>query len=171
MTRRNGCEHRAVPIIIGTHTVFAGGTYYLERGDLNGIDVIVPLTNVGGKALAQLRKRHQLIDMALPDFGGVPSNWKDRLEAEIIPLLASGKSLCAFCVASHGRTGTFLASLIALLEPQTTDPIAAVRARHCRRAVESRAQAEAIFALRGKALPKRYRVEFAPRPSQPKTTT
>jgi protein-tyrosine phosphatase len=72
-------------------------------------------------------------------------------------------------MAGHGRTGTFLASLIALLEDDhtTPDPIAAVRERHCEQAVESVAQGEAIFALRGQPLPRKYRrTLWAPRPIQ-----
>ena len=57
----------------------------------------------------------------------------------------------------------FLASLFALLESEeeTPDPIAAARKRHCRRAVESIKQADAIFALRGaKWAPAKYWAEF-----------
>ena len=63
-----------------------------------------------------------------------------------------------YCMGSHGRTGTFIASLIALLESkeQTPDPIAAVRERHCSKSVETIGQARAIFALRGEKLPKKY---------------
>lgn len=100
-----------------------------------------------------------LIELVLPDFGGVPSNWRELLETLVIPRLARGDRVLAFCSASHGRTGTFLASLIALLESadETPDPIAAVRKRHCQEAVETLAQATGIFALRGQPLPRRYR--------------
>ena len=49
---------------------------------------------------------------------------------------------------------------VAIMEPETADPIAAVRERHCHKCVESRAQATAIFALRGEALPEKYDKEF-----------
>ncbi len=99
-----------------------------------------------------------MIPLYLRDFGGVPTNWRELLEERIIPRLEDGDDLLAFCAGSHGRTGTFLASLIALLETpeETPDPIAAVRERHCHEAVETKLQAEAIFALRGQAVPQHY---------------
>jgi hypothetical protein len=78
----------------------------------------------------------------------------------VIPLLAESKKLLGFCMASQGRTGTWLASLVAILEPDTADPIAAIRQRHCQHAVETLAQAKAIFALRGEELPAKYRRQF-----------
>ncbi len=58
-----------------------------------------------------------------------------------------------------------LGSLIALLESaeETPDPIEAVRTRHCHHAVETLAQAEGIFALRGQELPQKYHTAFPPR--------
>jgi protein-tyrosine phosphatase len=47
-----------------------------------------------------------------------------------------------FCLGSHGRTGTVIAGLIAMLEPEVDDPIEAVRKRHCGKSVETREQAE-----------------------------
>ena len=107
-------------------------------------------------------RSYQILAAPLADYGGVPVEWGNFLRKQVIPLLESGKRVLAFCMGSHGRTGCFLASLIAILEPETPDPIAAVRERHCPRAVESRAQAEAIFALRGESLPAKYEEEFRP---------
>jgi hypothetical protein len=90
----------------------------------------------------------------------VTDNWRESLESEVIPRLKAGLTLIGFCIGGHGRTGTLIASLIALLEPETDDPIAAARERHCRKAVETRAQAEGIYALRGEELPEKYVAEF-----------
>ena len=80
----------------------------------------------------------------------------------VIDELERGQKILTFCVGSHGRTGTFLASLIAVLETaeETPDPIEAVRLRHCHHAVETLAQAEGVFALRGESLPERYVTAF-----------
>jgi hypothetical protein len=51
--------------------------------------------------------------------------------------------------------------MIAVLEPNTEDPIAAIRERHCKEAIETLEQAKAIFRLRGEPLPERYEKEFA----------
>ncbi len=162
------------PVQVGPYIVLAGGTRYLESSDLDKADVLVPLTgckelNFGELYLLTAEeqpsgitslspgKTHKVLVGKLPDFGGVPDNWEAFLRDLVIPLLASGATLLGFCFASQGRTGTFLASLIAMLEPEVDDPIAAVRERHCEHAVESVAQAEAIFAIKGTPVPDFYR--------------
>ena len=166
--------YRGNPVRVGPYTVLAGGTRYLESSDLNKADVLIPLTGCQELNFGQLYeltaeqqpsgitafapgKSYQVLVGKLPDFGGVPDNWEAFLRQQVIPLLASGATLMGFCFASQGRTGTFLASLIAILEPEVDDPIAAVRERHCEHAVESVAQAEAIFAIKGIPVPERYR--------------
>ncbi len=161
------CSHRGQSVKVGPYSVLAGGTRYLQPADFEGVDVVVPLTNDLG-CLA-FGGRYEVMPALLRDFGGVPADWGLFLELRIIPELEAGRKLLAYCVGSHGRTGTFLASLIALLESaeETPDPIAAVRERHCSHAVETLAQAEAIFALRGQALPAQYRREFYIPPALP----
>jgi len=154
--------HRGEPVCVGPYLVLAGGTRDLREEDLEKADVLVPLARDAPFALG---RAYRVIGCPLRDFGGVPAGWGEFLEGVILPELAAGRRLLAFCMGSHGRTGTFLASLIALLESaaETPDPIAAARKRHCERAVETRAQAEAVFALRGESLPTQYEREFAPR--------
>lgn len=154
------CSHRGNPVRVGPHTVFAGGTRDLREGDLAGYDLVIPLT--GGSIPLGRRERAVVWSYELQDYGGVPADWVEFLQEAVVEL-RKGQKIIAFCMGSHGRTGTFLASLVSILEPATEDPIAAVRARHCRKAVETRAQAEAVFALRGKPLPAEYGQEFQPR--------
>lgn len=166
--------YRGNPVRVGPYTVLAGGTRYLESSDLDKADVLIPLTGCPELNFGQLYeltaeqqpsgittfapgKSYQVLVGKLPDFGGVPDNWEAFLRQQVIPLLASGATLMGFCFASQGRTGTFLGSLIAILEPETDDPIAAVRQRHCEHAVETAAQAAAIFAIKGIPVPERYR--------------
>lgn len=166
--------YRGNPVHVGPYTVLAGGTRYLESADLDKADVLIPLTGCQDLNFGQLYqltaaqqpsgitaftpgKTYQVLVGKLPDFGGTPDNWEAFLRQQVIPLLASGATLLGFCFASQGRTGTWLASLIAILEPDVEDPIAAVRERHCEHAVESVAQAEAIFAIKGMPVPDFYR--------------
>lgn len=170
--------YRGHAVAVGPYFVYAGGTMYLQSEDLAKADVLVPLTGcaelefgrtytVGAEAqpskITPLEpgRSYTILVGRLPDFGGVPDNWEWFLREQVIPLLVQGKKLLGFCMASQGRTGTWLASLVAILEPDTVDPIAAVRQRHCRHAVETLAQATAIFALRGEAVPEKYRREFS----------
>ena len=166
--------YRGNPVRVGPYTILAAGTRYLESSDLAKADVLIPLTGCNELTFGQLYqltaaeqpsgiteleqgKTYKVLVGKLPDFGGVPANWESFLSQQVIPLLASGATLMAFCFASQGRTGTLLASLIAMLEPEVDDPIAAVRERHCAHAVESKAQAQAIFALKGAEMPEFYR--------------
>jgi protein-tyrosine phosphatase len=144
---------------VGDYTILVGGTQYLRPEDFRQADLLVPLTDRAGPL--EFGQRYQVLAGCLQDYGGVPEYWREFL-GQVIEELKSGKRILAFCVGSHGRTGTFLASLVALLESEeeTPDPIAAARERHCHHAVETRAQAEAIFALRGKSLPEEYEQEF-----------
>lgn len=161
--------HVGLAVQVGKYQVRATGTMYQREPKFAGCfddprTVLVPLT---GDLPCEFGREYRLVWAALQDFGGVPDNWRDFLESEIVPRLQDGQQLLAFCAGSHGRTGVFLASLIALLETpqQTPDPIAAVRNRHCVRAVETMEQAKAIFALRGQAVPQQYVTEFTRRPT------
>lgn len=146
---------------MGMFEVMAGGTRYLQPADLDAADIVVPLEN---RVPAALGQTVMVLTCTWPDFGPPPDRFEAFLRNRVIPLLWEGRRLLVYCIGSHGRTGTFLASLIALLESseETPDPIAAARARHCHKAVETLAQAESVFALRGQPLPEKYRREFAP---------
>lgn len=150
-------SHIGDSVKIGPYKILAGGTFYLTSVDLGRVDVIVPLTE---KSVPfAFGAYYRVLACPMKDFGGVPPYWKEFLEGAVIPLLEEGTSVMAFCEGGHGRTGTFLASLIALLESEeeTPDPIQAVRERYCENAVETIEQIEAIFALRGQDLSEKYR--------------
>lgn len=145
---------------VGDYKVYAAGTMYRLGEQFDAEDtVLVPLTGEFLDGAFLFGDGYRIVWAALPDYGGVPTNWKEFLVENIIPRLKDGQKLLAFCAGSHGRTGVFLASLIALLETseETPDPIAAVRQRHCIKAVETLKQAEAVFALRDQPVPEKYR--------------
>lgn len=154
--RSKRCSHTGEPVRVGPYQVLAGGTMYW-KGDmvlLPKAELIIPLTTHG----FTFPSGQEVYDLVLKDFGGVPKDWERRLRQDVIPELESGVTILTFCAGSHGRTGCFLGSLIAILESphETPDPIAAVRERHCLHAVETFDQAEAIFALRGQEVPEFY---------------
>jgi hypothetical protein len=154
---RGPCYHEGQEVQVGSHTVWAGG-YYLSDGCLDKVDALVAL---GSKLPVEPGGicPKPLVWLPLTDFGGVPSNWREIVEGKIIPLLQGGCVPAVFCHAGHGRTGTLLASLVALLEGPR-DPIQTVRERYCLSAVETHDQAEAVFALQGRRLPQKYHREF-----------
>lgn len=155
--------------------VRVGGAQYLRTEDLDKGDVLVPLLGCEGLEfgerymLAAGQEPHKLLTFRpdrqydvlcarLVDFGGVPPGWEMFLRTKVIPLLQEGKNILAFCYAGQGRTGTFLASLVAILEPDCPDPIEEVRHRYSEHAVETVAQAKAIFAIAGKPMPAKYKL-------------
>jgi len=156
------CSHRGEAVKVGPYTVYAGGMQYFQPGDSARFSLLVPLTS--GRMPFDFGGRYKILAAPLVDFGGVPKKWGSFIQV-VVNELDSDETILAFCEGSHGRTGCFLGSLIALLESkkEIPDPIAAVRQRHCRHAVETLAQAEAIFAIRGDELPAHYAEEFKPR--------
>ncbi|KKR48751.1 MAG: hypothetical protein UT86_C0003G0080 [Candidatus Magasanikbacteria bacterium GW2011_GWC2_40_17] len=142
---------------VGPYQIYPGGTRYLKEGDFDGFDVLIPLDDTRAIRL-ELGQTVQVLGCPWPDFSPPPDGFEEFLLDKVIPLLQAGKKVMVYCIGSHGRTGTFLASLIALLEnrEQTPDPISAARKRHCHKSVETLEQAEAIFALRGEDLPESY---------------
>ena len=153
-------QHKGDPIKVGEYTIYAGAHRDLKAEDMDGMDVIMPLL----QDIPPMRfgYPYRIIAAPLVDYGGVPPEWEQFLKEIVIPLLAGGNKILTYCMGSHGRTGCMLASLISILETaeQTPDPIAATRERHCKKAVESLAQAKAIYALRGQELPAEYVKEF-----------
>lgn len=158
----NHPEHNGKPVKVGPYEVLAGGTRDLVPHDFEKADILIPLLDYWSAKLA-FGKHYEILAAPMVDMGGVPDNWEQFLKGEVIPLIESGRKVMSFCMGSHGRTGCFLGSLISILESEeeTPDPIAAVRNRHCEKSVETKEQAEAIFALRGQQLPHKYVREFA----------
>jgi len=153
--------------------VRVGGTMYLQTDDLDKADVLVPLTGCpeltfgrryrldsssqpAGLPPFKEGRQYDILCGKMHDLGGVPDGWEPFLREQVLSLLIEGHSILAFCFAGQGRTGTFLASLVAILEPDVPDPIEAIRHRYSGHAVETRAQAQAIFAIKGMGLPKRW---------------
>jgi hypothetical protein len=145
----------AVPIQVGPYQVYATGMSYINRGlvDLSQFDVLVPLDHKFVGIYKDTGEQEVIWEAVIPDFQPPGPGFAFRiLMGQVIPALEAGKKVLFFCTASHGRTGTALAGLIALLEPETDDPIAAVRERHCVEAVETAEQARWVRNLHDQAL-------------------
>ena len=151
------CPHPLRKVKVGAHHVYAGAAKYLTEKSIasEGIELFVPLSTATVPVPTGVRVRPAV----LPDFGGVTSDWSAVID-ELVDELKQGTILMCCCQAGHGRTGTLLASLVSVMEPGIIDPIDTVRHRYCHHAVETTAQAEAIFALRNQKLPERYRGTF-----------
>ena len=153
--------HRGTPVAIGPFTIYAAGIHDIGtddlaafRSDTNAILVLLSDDQIEWRCNAT---DFTILAKPLVDHGGVPDDWKAFIQ-KLFDLLVAGKRLLITCSKGHGRTGCCIASLIAYIESseRTPDPIAATRIRHCWQAIESRNQAEAIFAIRNERLPTRY---------------
>ena len=153
VARNHDCRlHEGEPVQIGSYTVYAGGIYLSEE-NLAQTDLLVSFcdrdpVNVSSRGGGRLK-------FPMVDFGGVPESFGAFLEASVIPVMEHGLRVTIHCKGGFGRTGTALAGLIALLEPDVSDPVAAVRKRYCPYAVETPAQEAGITALRNAVLAKR----------------
>jgi len=83
----------------------------------------------------------------MKDMSVVPPNFYQFVKT-LIKFLDAGNKVLVYCMGGHGRTGSILAALIALLEPGVRDVVDEVRKRYCEHAVESNGQKEALDYVR-----------------------
>lgn len=143
------------PVQVGRYSIFPGGSHHMRSiSHFWGFDLIVPLDKSYREVIP--RSSIPVIPGIIEDFQPPSAGYKMFLQDTIIPELQGDGKVLVFCLGGHGRTGTVLAGLVALLEPDVVDPVDEIRNRYCDRAVETREQAEWIFALRGQDLPDCY---------------
>lgn len=154
------CSHTGEDtILIGGIEVRLGGSPKITQAAIKASTLLISLNGqLPNMVFGQII---QFQYASLADRGGVPANWKEFVEVTANNM-RNGHKLLFWCHGSHGRTGCLGASLIAVMEPEIEDPIAEIRTRHCKHAVESLAQAKAIFALKGLELPQKYEDEMKP---------
>jgi hypothetical protein len=147
------CCHKGDAVVLGGYTIYAAGGLHVSFEELfhAGYDYYVmlrdekvphdvPFGQMSGKA----------IYLPIRDFDTVHQSgwvaWK-RAIAHVAAELTAGKRIIAFCAGGHGRTGLFLASLLAYMEPDVDDPVAKLRHRYCHKAVETPAQEAQVMRL------------------------
>lgn len=155
-----GCNHDASAAIeIGGYPIFLAASPALKAERLAAAQVLLPLN---GQIPARFFGQGQLVFCcSLEDHGGVPANWAEFIKNIAENYMPKHYNMVAWCHGSHGRTGCFAASLVAHMMPEIDDPIAWIREKHCKHAVESKKQAEAVFAIKGQSLPALYVEEFS----------
>lgn len=140
--------------MIGGYPVYLAREYEVDDKTLSNVDVVIPLNGFLPTSITCGTSK-QIIFFSMKDHGGVPEGFKEALEY-VVGLIKDGKKVLAYCTGSHGRTGCFAASLLTILEPDIDDPVQEIRNRHCKHAVESYKQIEAVFALKGVPVPKQH---------------
>lgn len=155
VVKSHSCRfHHGDPVKIGQVTVMAGGIH-LSKATLTKTDVLVTLCYRSPTNLHRCPEVEEHIRIPLEDFGGIPDTFVADLEREVIPALEAEKQVTFHCEGGFGRTGSALAALIALLEPDIEDPVAAVRKRYCPRAVETKDQENGVRKIREMVLARR----------------
>ena len=108
------CEHPALaPIMIGGYPVWFGANKDISAKTIQEMDYICSLS--GYMPTAYFGAFVTFINCPLTDMGGVPDFW-DSFIGDVVKEIKAGKKILAYCVGGHGRTGTFGASLISVLE-------------------------------------------------------
>lgn len=127
----------------------------------SGLKSVYALTNTLFTSLYTEGYLGVVYGMAFPDRGVLPRKVHNRLCGAILEEAKAKQRVGFYCTGGHGRTGTILASLIAMIE-KPEDPIEVARKRYCEEAVESKVQAELVFSMMGKKITKKYEEEFKP---------
>jgi protein-tyrosine phosphatase len=146
MTAR--CSHRGGAVRVGEHEVMAAGLMHVEPADLDGADLVVALVEPHEDRRGLLANHPNVHWASIPDFTAPEPAWLRQQAAVVTAALERGERVLVLCLGGHGRTGTFLAALIALAERDVGDAVAAVRERHCDYAVETSEQQASVRALR-----------------------
>jgi len=137
-------EHAGKIVKVGNTEVMVGSSNYIGREVQDWATIMVPLNEKIPFRFQPGRALPMVYWLPLVDYGGVPENWAH--EVRFLLDQARHGRLAFWCTGGHGRTGTLLASLIALAEPDK-DPIAEARARGCERMVETLDQLKGIVKL------------------------
>jgi protein-tyrosine phosphatase len=132
-TDHRQCPGKHPPLAVGNNAVIYGGSCRHPAVDA---DIYVGFEH-GMKTNAQ-SWLFPIRDFRAPETPADIEGFKD-LVAWVSQQLDAGRKVHAGCIAGHGRTGTFLAALVATRKV-SDDPIAYVRENYCPCAVETPAQ-------------------------------
>lgn len=146
------CDHRLQgevrPISIGQHSIYAGGGTYLTQHEKDGFDLRIDLRDeVIPSEIDFGVEMDNCLYLPIVDFKTVAEEQLPIFRwylFEVYLRMCKGERVLVYCAGGHGRTGLFLASLLALVEPELEDPVVELRHRYCSRAVETPAQAEQV---------------------------
>jgi len=84
------------------------------------------------------------------DRGVIPLESYRGLVGYVVSRLREGEQVSVGCIGGHGRTGTLLAGVLAVVEGLTGEQaVKEVRKRYCERAVETKGQENLVKQLRG----------------------
>ena len=105
-------------------------------------DVLAPLDRLPGHVWDS-GFRGEILYCPITDYCTLPDDVLDRFVDALLERLRRGKRIALFCVGGHGRTGYVAACLLYRLGQD--NPIAFLRRKYSRSAVESEEQESAVL--------------------------
>lgn len=151
------CQHYRHPCKVGEWEVLASGYFSRPEGDVDppGAGVYLDedwLSPHGGMSVSpgtqwkRIAKWYPAIYAIWRDGSTFPISNVELMIEFVVEHLEAGRSVEIGCQGGHGRTGTFIACLIASVEGLGAyDSIEAVRERHCKDCVETNAQVDLVY--------------------------
>jgi protein-tyrosine phosphatase len=134
------CNHIRDPVKVGDYTVLVSG--YHEN------TCAPPVPDFGiylSTAWEKLQTPYQAVVIDWPDFGVLEMRNLQKLVRFAQNKIDAGGILEVACFGGHGRTGTFVACLIARYEKLEGDEaIVALRQRFCPQGIETEEQEELV---------------------------
>ena len=166
------CKHWRQAVNVGDYTILASGSsrapggigkampgpkeswptlgVYLDRGWLSHLGGIAA---TGCESPIESWWPFILVDW--PDFGAIRQDYFASLIRQIVRALEDGGRVEVACQGGHGRTGTVLAGVLAVVESLSPEEaIESLRERYCDDAIEGHKQVELVFRLMGEEPPK-----------------
>ena len=178
---QNFCNHLHTPMAVGEHTVYATGSKAVppktedcytpkDLGVYLDVDSWSRIRRLNPVAYAETKMRipiledeeRQIIYVRWQDFGTIGLDRLQRLVGIIHRTLKRGQTVEVGCIGAHGRTGSLLAALLIKVEGlSAAEAIAAVRARYCVKAVETREQERMLYHFNDETPPVPAVVKFS----------
>lgn len=156
--RKNECANNHPGLDLGGIKIYGGSCH---RPVITAADVYISLDTKRPSSMAYpWRDEKGAIEVLFPITNNkAPDNYADFIDLVewTLEQMDEGKLVHAGCFAGHGRTGIFLAAIVAQLGLDD-DPIKFVRKNYCSKAVESREQIDFLVNVFGckKAEPRQY---------------
>jgi hypothetical protein len=157
-------SHKGTAVPVGPRaSVLAAAGRSVRPDDLKDVDIVVMLSDAIKHDVKDAIERGWMglaVDLPMKDYDCWDPDVLREQAKRALRWCEAGHRVLVCCTGGHGRTGTFIAAMIALAEADGVDPIEAVRARHCDHAVETFGQIKAVFAVRGQEIPEKWKLAF-----------
>ena len=159
------CYMNHPPLRVGEFLIYGGSCGHPKITDADvyiGFDYSMKATS----ASFPWNRTKEEIYFPIPD-GSAPKNTKDfkDLVDWSIEQLKAGKKVHAGCIGGHGRTGTYLAAIVAQMTGEL-DAVTYVRKHYCVKAVESSQQMNFLhkhYGIKAVSISKNYLSVDAPK--------